>query len=161
MNNTKQKILPHCDRIFAFGVEWGIWTLGTWKGTQHFQCCSFGHSDNSTCGQIENFFSVAQLLYTIIGKKSSLFSNLFLWIARGRYSAYFCGKFACISVPMRADSDKSVTILTFYLQNSHTLFLNTPKFSYDICSVCKCNSQNTLNHRFISVQNKQKIALFE
>ena len=42
--SKKQALRP----AFHFGGELGIRTLGTLR-TQHFECCTFDHSDNSPC----------------------------------------------------------------------------------------------------------------
>ena len=44
LQSKKQALRP----AFRYGGELGIRTLGTLR-TQHFECCTFDHSDNSPC----------------------------------------------------------------------------------------------------------------
>ena len=47
------------------------------KGTQHFQCCSFGHSDNSTCGQMNALIQLPIYYIQFRRKNQYLFSKFF------------------------------------------------------------------------------------
>ena len=88
MNDTKQKA-RHIVTGFSLWRRVRDLNPRYQNGTQHFQCCSFGRSDNSTCGQMILGNAVFQLLnyYIRYFQKNQVFLKKISNRRKDRFSA--------------------------------------------------------------------------